>query len=121
MEITCIVCPVGCLISAELNTLNKELTITGNKCIRGEEYAREEILSPKRMITATCGIASNTLTGHSARRIPVKSSKACPKELINELLGDIYRSKLNLPLKAGYKAIENWKNTGIDIIVTRSL
>ena len=121
MEITCIVCPVGCLIKTEKNDNDNSLIITGNNCPRGEEYAREEILSPKRMVTATCTIASNIQAEHSLRRIPVKSSKACPKELIKELLTDIYKIKIKVPVKAGYKAIKNWKNTGIDIVVVRSL
>ena len=144
-ELTCIVCPLGCSLLAEEEPgpepgpekLPKEnlpteniptenlpaLTITGNLCKRGISYAQEEIRSPKRMVTATCGIAN--LPDHASltarRRVPVKTSAACPKGRINELLEDIYTLALNLPVKTGDRAITNWKNTGIDVIVTRSL
>jgi CxxC motif-containing protein len=39
--------------------------------------------------------------------------------MINELLTDIYNLKISLPVKAGFRPIENWKGTGIDVVVTR--
>ena len=35
-ELTCIVCPVGCRITAEID--GGELRISGNSCKRGEVY-----------------------------------------------------------------------------------
>jgi CxxC motif-containing protein len=132
-ELTCIVCPIGCALSVEEGAENgsvpePSLTITGNRCSRGAVYAREEIRAPKRVVTATCGIVfssdENTegdrpLT--APRRIPVKTSAACPKEKIGELLADIYRLKLRLPVKTGDRPITNWNGLGIDVVVVRGL
>jgi CxxC motif-containing protein len=129
-ELTCIICPIGCSISVEEKSGSgsfSDLTIAGNRCPRGADYAREEIHSPKRVVTATCGIALTPSLELSPRaftaprRIPVKTSLPCPKEMIDELLGDIYRLKLSLPVKAGDRPIVNWKGSGIDLVVTRSL
>ena len=135
-ELTCIVCPIGCSLSVEESSAADEdlpaLTITGNRCPRGAAYAQEEIRAPKRVVTATCEIASSTDTGipsinrplvldTAPRRVPVKTSAPCPKKMIDELLSDIYRLKLNLPVKTGDRPIMNWKNTGIDVVVTRNL
>ena len=38
-EIICIVCPNGCTLNVEKN--GEEITVTGNKCKRGEEFAGE--------------------------------------------------------------------------------
>ena len=150
-ELTCIICPMGCSLSVEVaseegsvpnSSPGSGLTITGNRCPRGAVYAQEEIRAPKRMVTATCRIdlpacevadkaaggaanevcPSRSLTSLTApRRLPVKTNVPCPKEKINELLEDIYRLKVNLPVKAGQKLIADWKNSGIDVVVVRSL
>ena len=44
---TCIICPNGCEIEAEV--LDGEIkSVSGFTCKRGEEYVRQEILAPKR-------------------------------------------------------------------------
>ena len=128
-ELTCIVCPIGCSLKIEGTAESggtESLTITGNKCSRGSVYAREEILSPKRTVTATCSInlpaGSPGMRSLAApRRIPVKSSLPCPREKINDLLANIYSLKVNLPVKAGDKLLTDWKGSGIDIVAVRSL
>ena len=134
-ELTCIVCPIGCSLSIKENPAAGDgpaFTVTGNRCPRGAAYAQEEIRSPKRVVTATCSIASSAAAGLSSvpapsilstapRRIPVKTSVPCPKEKIDELLADIYRLTLSLPVKAGDRPIVNWKDSGIDVVVTRDL
>ena len=123
-ELTCIVCPIGCTISIENNPKDgsDSVTITGNSCPRGAAFAQEELFSPKRVVTATCGIlALNEASGSAIRRIPLKTSAPCPKEKISELLGDIYKLKLKLPVKAGDKPIVNWKDSGFDVVVVRDI
>jgi CxxC motif-containing protein len=93
------------------------IAVSGNRCPRGAVYAQEEVRSPKRMVTATCGICGNSV----ARRVPVKTSSPCPKEKIPELLADVYQATVNLPVKAGDTIIANWQNCGIDIVATRSI
>jgi len=117
-ELTCIVCPTGCPLSVEVGEGDGVLNITGNKCPRGAVYAKEEVCAPKRVVTATCGIAGN---GHSLRRVPVKSAVPCPREKIPELLAEIYKTKIDLPVKIGDIIIADWKNCGIDIVATRTI
>ena len=115
-NLTCIVCPVGC--SLEVDDGQESLSVTGNKCLRGDVYAREEILAPKRAVTATCQIVNK---GSSVRRIPVKTVLPCPREKIPSLLKDIYKLKINLPVKTGDVLITNWDNHGINVVATRTL
>ena len=149
-ELTCIICPIGCSLlvdegagpdknSSVSGNGDAALTITGNRCNRGIVYAQEEVRSPKRVVTATCGIefsaggaleenqtasSGNAVPRQSLtapRRLPVKTTAPCPKRKINELLEDIYNLKVSLPVKAGEKLIADWKGLGFDVIAVRSL
>ena len=115
--LTCITCPMGCSLSAEEGP-GGELTITGNRCKRGAEYAKEELRAPKRTVTATCGINGDN---SPVRRAPVKTAAPCPKEKIQDLLRDIYSAKIDLPVSRGDIIIADWMGLGINVIATRSL
>ena len=117
-NLTCIVCPIGCSLDVEEDANSKEnLSISGNRCRRGEVYAREEIRAPKRVVTATCRIEGEA---DSVRRVPVKTALPCPREKIPALLDDIYKAKITLPVKAGDVVIANWNSGEIDVVATRT-
>lgn len=52
--LTCICCPIGCTIEAELEG-NHVLSVRGNSCPRGEKYAKSELSNPVRTLTSTVG------------------------------------------------------------------
>jgi CxxC motif-containing protein len=117
-SLTCIVCPIGCSLDVEENSSEPgNLSVTGNRCPRGADYAREEIRAPKRVVTATCRIEGEA---GSVRRVPVKTSSPCPRERIPALLDDIYKTTVSLPVKAGDVLIAGWKGEGIDVVATRT-
>jgi CxxC motif-containing protein len=118
-NLTCIVCPIGCSLDVEEDASSLEnLSVTGNRCPRGEVYAREEIRAPKRVVTATCRIEG---MADSVRRVPVKTASPCPREKIPALLHDIYETKVTLPVRAGDVVIADWKGEKIDVVATRTI
>jgi len=118
-NLTCIVCPIGCSMDVEDDpTAPEGLSVTGNNCPRGAVYAREEVRAPKRVVTATCGIAGDVGV---TRRLPVKSSSPCPREKIHALLDDIYKTTVSLPVKSGDVVITGWKGSEIDVVATRTI
>ena len=120
-NLTCIVCPIGCSLDVEEDANSPEnLSVTGNRCQRGEVYAREEIRSPKRVVTATCRIEGEFGSASSLRRVPVKTDSPCPREKIPALLDDIYKTTISLPVKAGDVIIAGWKGGEIDVVATRT-
>lgn len=131
-ELTCIVCPIGCRLKIT-KAANGELQVSGNRCPRGAAYAVEEITAPKRVVTASCrlaaeetaaGVRSSASSGSrlaEIRRIPVKTSSACPKEQIEALLSDIYKLEIQRPVKRGDVLIKNWKDSGIDVVAVRTV
>lgn len=133
-NLTCIVCPLGCRLTvtdpAETGdaSAGSALVVSGNRCARGAAYAEEEIRAPKRMVTATCRIASAGTAGAGGagrfdrpRRVPVKSSAPCPREYVDELIADIYALSVGAPVARGARLIENWKGRGIDVVAARSI
>ena len=118
-ELTCIVCPQGCLLSVEEKGA-EDLTVSGNRCPRGIAYAQEEILNPKRMLTATCAVNMTDNALSVLKRLPVRTNVPCPKEKIPALLADIYKTRIMLPVQVGDIVIADWRGSGIDVVVTRN-
>lgn len=111
-EMVCIVCPMGCHLKIDTDTLE----VTGNTCPRGPIYAKEELTAPKRVITSTVKIE-----GGIHNRLPVKTSISIPKELnfkCMELLNDIV---VKSPVKHGQVIIKNILGTGADIVACRNM
>lgn len=124
-EMICITCPLGCHLSIQ-RLSETEITVTGNRCSRGETYAREELLFPKRVVTTTCravrlsaGTGASTL--YAPRRVPVRTAGAFPKERIHELLDLASSLEVSLPVNRGDVLVRDALGTGIDLIATRSI
>ena len=113
-EIICIACPIGCHLTITTTNNGSEISVSGNKCPRGEGYGKEETLSPKRVVTAVVKSDSGILP-----YIPVKTSKPLQKELINDLLQELYCITLKSPIQSGNIVISNFRDTGVDLLTTR--
>lgn len=92
-ELTCIRCPLGCELKVELDEKNI-LSIKGNTCPRGEDYAKSECINPERIVTSTVKCANGT-------PVPVKTDKPIPKDKIFECMEIINSITVTAPLKIG--------------------
>jgi CxxC motif-containing protein len=111
-KLVCIACPIGCSLEAVIGN-NGDITVTGNKCKRGEAYAKEEVVAPKRVVTAVVKTNSKKIP-----YISVKSTCPVPKENIAELLKKIYSMTAELPVSCGDLLLKDFK--GIDVVFTKS-
>lgn len=76
-EFTCIMCPRGCRLTADSDLY--ELTVSGNACERGREYAESEYSNPVRIVTFNVGVSGGERRVVSARTArPVPLSKVLP-------------------------------------------
>lgn len=107
-EFTCIVCPNGCSLSIDEN-----LNVNGNMCLRGKQFAINEVTNPTRTITSTC----KTLF-KDAPVIAVKSNGEIRKDDINKVIEEINKVTINKRMKIGDKVIENVLNSGVDIVIS---
>jgi CxxC motif-containing protein len=120
-ELTCITCPMGCRLTVERSPeggADGELSVSGNRCPRGAAYAREELLAPKRTVTATCRAAGGSA---GIRRVPCRTAAPFPKERVGELLAAIYRLETRLPVERGSVLMRDALGLGIDVVATRTL
>ena len=83
-ELTCIVCPVGCRITAEVE--GGDVRVSGNQCKRGELYCRQEVSCPVRTVTSLVAVEGGELP-----LCPVKTAQAVPKAKVPEVLAALRR------------------------------
>ena len=112
-ELICIVCPNGCHLRVdEANGY----TVTGNACPRGEEYGRNELLHPVRVLTGTV-----RLPGAALRRGPVKTNGAIPKEKLLEAAQALCGVDVRAPVHIGEVVLPDVCGTGVDVVATRNI
>lgn len=114
-KFTCIVCPNGCTISAEYEGTDVR-SIIGNKCPRGAEYVRQELIDPRRTICSTVPIEGALLPLCS-----VRLTKPIPKKEIFNVMAEINKCSLKAPVKIGDVVIKNVLGLDSDVIVTKTL
>jgi CxxC motif-containing protein len=112
-ELICIVCPKGCHLKVDEEN---GYAVSGNNCPRGEEYGKNEVIAPKRTITSTVKVS-----GGLYPRLPVKTDKPIPKELIFEAMKLLDKVELKAPVNVGDVVIENVLGTGANFIASRKL
>ena len=111
-QFTCINCPMGCQVVVTMD--GEEITnIEGNNCKRGENYVRDEVKDPKRMVTSTVKVS-----GANAYSVPVKTETAIPKGLIFDCMKEINDTEIKAPVHIGDVVIANVLDTGVDIVAT---
>ena len=98
-ELTCIVCPMGCTITVDLDENDKVLNITGNTCPRGAQYAEAEFTNPQRTITTTLRCEDGSM-------VSVKTDTTIPKDKMFEAMDMIIGTMVKLPVKVGDVLIE---------------
>ena len=113
-KIDCIICPIGCEISVIFKDTG--FCVKGNRCIKGEKYAIDEMVNPKRIITSTIKIKNGFLN-----RLPVRSDKSIPRDEIFKILEIINSISIDAPIKMGDIIINNVLGLNVNIIASRSM
>lgn len=98
-ELTCIACPLGCNLTVELD--GKEIiSVTGNTCPRGKEYAVNECTRPVRTVTTTVRCEDGGL-------VAVKTANPIPKDKMLEAMKIINKTVAKAPISVGDIIIED--------------
>ena len=114
-RVICITCPKGCAldVTREGGTV---LEIRGGGCKRGQEYVKAELADPRRMVATTVRIR-----GSLHPLMPVYTSAPFPKGRITELLAELRKLELRVPVKMGDAVLKDALGTGIDILASRTM
>jgi CxxC motif-containing protein len=110
-EMICIVCPVGCHLTADADN-----NISGNRCVRGAKYGLAEVTNPTRTLTTTLRTTSLMIP-----RLSVKTSTPISKGLIFEALSYMNTIIIDKNVKIGDVVIENMLNTGVNMVATKNI
>jgi len=113
-EITCISCPIGCRVTAD--AADGAYVFSGNRCLKGAEFARTEMTAPMRSLTTTVRTVFPAMPV-----LPVRTSGEVPKGMLTEIIREL--SKLVIREKAGIgeTIIADVLGTGCDIIATSDI
>lgn len=110
--VACIICPLGCNIAVR-DMGDSALRMEGNRCKRGEEYARDEFTRPMRILTTTV-----MLDGADSPLLPVRSDKPIPKELLMQCMAKIRNVCAKAPVARYDVLITNILGTDANIVAT---
>jgi CxxC motif-containing protein len=114
-EIICIGCPMGCPLKINY-THKKVLSVKGNKCNIGLDYAEKECFNPERTLTSTVKVKNGCLP-----LVSVRTSKPIPKEILFDVMNLLANIEVEAPIKIGEKIIENLFGTNTNIIATKNI
>lgn len=110
----CKVCPIGCQLKISIDY--EEISVEGNKCNRGKEYAINEILHPSRILTSRVLLRNGPMS-----RLPVKTNGIIPSALVDDCMELIKITEVSAPVNKGDIIIENILNTGVNLIAARKV
>ncbi len=114
-ELTCIGCPMGCALLVDMTDMDN-ITVTGNTCPRGGEYARKEVTNPTRIVTSTVRVL-----GGIYNCVSVKTASDIPKDKIMECMRALKNVEIEAPVRIGDVIIENIVGTGVEIVATKNV
>lgn len=110
---TCIMCPQGCEITAKTA---EQITVSGNKCPKGEAYVRQELTNPMRNIATSILVEGGELPLAS-----VRLTSPIPKARIFDVMAEIRKVTRRAPVYEGEVVITNVLGLGSDVIVTKTV
>jgi CxxC motif-containing protein len=112
-ELVCIACPIACRLVVTTSGRG-DITVTGNRCPRGEAYGSEEVRAPKRILTAV--VPTDSAQFPCA---PVRTDRPISRELVKQLLSELYGMRIALPVRLGEELMKDFD--GARVVFTRTL
>ena len=111
-QITCVVCPRGCGMTAEI--CGSEIKVTGHACPRGEKHAIGECTNPVRSLTSIVRVSNREDT-----MVSVKAAAPVPKGKMFEIMELIRKTSVEAPVAIGDVIIDNV--CGTRIVATKEI
>ena len=114
-KVICVICPNSCEIVVK-QMPDGSLLMEGQGCKRGEQYASDEFLAPKRTLATTVRIHEALIP-----LLPVRTSVPVPKEKLNEILDLLASIEVTAPINCGDVIVESVLGLESNVIATRTL
>ncbi len=117
--LTCNMCARRCYLTATLGTKTggqrmheQSIAVSGNSCSNGLDYARAELLDPRRVISS-----SVTTVFPDAPRFRVISQGGVPVDRLLEAMAALDSVTVAVRLKPGDVVVEDLLGLGIQVVV----
>ena len=112
-NLTCIVCPRGCTLTVTLDSSleNPVVSVEGQGCKRGVDYAVAECTHPTRVLTTTAPTVDGGV-------VPCKTDKPIPRELLFEAMKVINALSAPALVRIGDVQVVNILDTGANVVAT---
>ena len=114
-KLICVSCPIGCELTARIEN-GVVTSVTGNRCPRGEAYARQEAIDPMRVLPTSVRVIGGELP-----LVSVKTDQPVPKRMIWQIMDHIRTLSIEAPVKIGQVLAENIMETGANLVATREV
>ena len=111
-DLICIICPRGCSLCADVQ--GNVVTVSGNACPKGQEYAVRECTNPVRTVTATVRVSNRYNTMAS-----VKTVTPVAKDKMMDVMAGLRNTQVQAPLNIGDVILS--QVCGSDIIITKAV
>ena len=98
-ELICIVCPKGCRLNVVFDG-KQIISVVGNTCKRGADYAESEYTDPRRSVTTT-------VTCDNGAQLPVKTEGTIRKEDVIECVMTLKSVVAKTPIRIGDVIVED--------------
>lgn len=112
---TCIICPNGCEIEAEIEGKNI-IRISGATCQRGKDYVEQELIDPQRNVATSVLVKDGEFP-----LVSVRLTEAIPKARIPDIMNEIKKVNVTAPVKIGQVVIHNIFGLPCDVIATKNV
>ena len=112
-DLTCIVCPRGCTLTVTLDPTRAEpvISVAGEGCRRGVDYAVAECTHPTRTLTTTAPTVDGGV-------VPCKTDRPIPRELLFEAMKVINSLSAPAKVRIGDVLLEDLLGTGARVVAT---
>ena len=108
-KMICIRCPMGCEMDVSIMN-NGQITIAGNVCKMGQQYANDEIYNPSRIVTSTVKVRNGAYP-----LVSVWTTGAVPKDRVADIVNVLVKTEVDAPVSINQIIIKNVLNLGVDI------
>ena len=110
-QLTCILCPRGCLLDVKQN--DGTWQVTGNACPRGARYGIEECTNPTRTVTSIVRVANRDTM------VSVKTARPVAKKDTFEVIRFLRGQQVTAPIKVGQELFPDV--CGSPIVATKDM
>lgn len=114
---TCIVCPMGCHLEAQVSDDGEILSVSGNTCRRGDAYMRTELTDPRRTLTSTVKLAG----AKDDLYLPVKTTGGISKARLFEAMEQLKQITVSVPVVRGDVICRDFLGEGVDLVAGKTV